>query len=90
MSDTETIVAAANNINGLILTLPKPAGHGEVMSLTHDTFGEQVGLETQGFLTSTGRFVTRIEAKKIAYRAKQPILRKATELTHELFSEDLW
>lgn len=44
-------------------------------------FGEQV----QGFLTNTDRFVTREEAAKIAYTAKQ-IMKETTML----FSEDLY
>ena len=86
--DNETIVAAANMIRGLTLSLPKPAGHGEIMALTYDALGDFVGSETQGFLTSTGRFVTRVEAMKIAHRAGQAF--RSKERTHELFSEDLW
>lgn len=85
---TETIVAAANTIDGLTLSLPRPAGHGEVLALTHDAFGDHAGRETQGFLTSTGRFVTRVEAMKIAHRAGQAFREKPR--SHELFSEDLW
>ena len=88
MSDAETIVAAANNIDGLILSLSKPAGHGEVIALTYEALGDFAGREVQGFLTSTGRFVTRVEAMKIAHRAKQPFREKPR--SHLLFSEDLW
>lgn len=85
---TETIVAAANMIDGLTLSLPKPAGHGEVLALTHEALGDFVGREIQGFLTSAGRFVTRVEAMKIACRAGQEFREKPR--SHLLFSEDLW
>ena len=41
--------------------------------------------ETQGFLTSTDRFVDRIEAAQIAYVAKQ-----IDKPLNKLFSEDLY
>ena len=40
---------------------------------------------TQGFLTSSGRFLDRIEARKIAFIAKQ-----TNKETGDLFSEDLY
>lgn len=40
--------------------------------------------DTQGFLTNQGRFVSRIEATKIAFKAGQ-----ITKRSGELFSEDL-
>ena len=40
----------------------------------------------QGFLTSTGRFVDRVEAKKIAFNSGQI---KET-ISNTLTSEDLW
>lgn len=82
----ETIVAAALQIEGLTLSLPRPAGHGEVIVVAQQTGLSGMGL--QGFLTSDGRFVTRVEAMKIAHRADQPFREKPRG--HELFSEDVW
>ena len=81
----ETIVAAAIQCRGLTLSLPRPAGHGEVMALS---VGGNYRADVQGFLTSDGRFVTRVEAMKIAHRAKQAF--REPQRSHELFSEDLW
>jgi hypothetical protein len=62
----------------------------------HDIIRELVrlGRETpikgeQGFLTSTGRFVDRIEARKIALACGQ-IEEGKSHHKEKLFSEDLW
>lgn len=90
MSD-EKIVAAAVQIEGLTVSLPRPAGHGEVLALMSEgTPGydpAQAGA-MQGFLTSEGRFVSRVEALKIAHRAGQKFLSQPRP--PNLFSEDLW
>lgn len=85
---SERIVAAAMQVGGLTISLPRPAGHGEVMALAHSAIGYTPATELQGFLTSEGRFVTRVEAMKIAHRSGQEF-REALR-SHELFSEDLW
>lgn len=84
----ETIVAAAMQIGGLTISLPRPAGHGEVMALASGAIGYQPATEVQGFLTSDGRFVTRVEAMKIVHRAGQTF--RTPQVSHELFSENLW
>lgn len=72
---------------GVIYSLPAPARHGEVLfSMPHS--GEGVPPECQGFLTSAGRFVNRVEAATIAYKAKQ--LKGALIAPPGLYSEDLW
>lgn len=86
---SERIVAAAMQVAGLTVSLPRPAGHGEVMaqaSLYREWRAD--GSEVQGFVTSEGRFVTRVEAMKIAHRAGQTFVTK--QLGPELFSENLW
>ena len=85
---TERIVAAAMQIDGLTISLPRPAGHGEVMALATDAINYTPAAEIQGFVTSEGRFVTRVEAMKIAHRAGQEFREKPR--SHQLFSEDLW
>ena len=87
----ETIVAAAVQIEGLTVSLPRPAGHGEVLALMADgANGYDPGLAgaLQGFLTSEGRFVSRVEAMKIAHRAGQSF--RTPQVSHQLFSENLW
>ena len=96
----ETIVAVAHQWMGLTFSLPAPARHHDVIhamanaGLPH----EARGLDAQGFLTNTGRWVTREEAAVVAEKAQQPLrpieLRgsvadKAYPL-RRLYSEDLW
>lgn len=68
-------------------TQPAPARHHHILhSMPMDE--AVVGPHEQGFLTSTGRFVTRMEAMGIAVAAGQV---KASKVTApHLFSEDLW
>lgn len=100
----ETIVAAAVRIkvtdaeltsmmfNGervypdkLIVTSPPPARHGTLMH----PLPQHIPADDQGFITSTGRYVGREEAMRIAKASGQ----KMTDGPHrsdKLFSEDLW
>lgn len=86
---TERIVAAAIQIEGVTISLPKPARHGQVLHCAHRYLGISGGRETQGFLTSEGRFVNRIQARHIAHIAGQEPGNTGGQ-TPELFSEDLW
>ncbi|MBO9427878.1 hypothetical protein [Sulfitobacter sp. R18_1] len=86
----ERIVAAAIQCEGVTVSLPQPARHAQIMWCAHSLMEEdRVHNAVQGFLTSEGRFVNRIEAKFIAHRAGQKIIR---ENPHEIeaFSEDFW
>ena len=88
---TERIVAAAVQVGGLTISLPRPAGHGEVLALMSEEvngFDPALAAALQGFVTSEGRFVSRVEALKIAHRAGQPF--RDTPRPPNLFSEDLW
>jgi hypothetical protein len=86
----ERIVAAAIQCDGLTISLPKPARHCHVLWTALQMMDEDlVHQSTQGFLTSEGRFVTRIEAKFIAHRAGQKIIRENPHET-DAFSEDFW
>jgi len=88
----ERIIAAAIQIEGVTLSLPLPARHGQVLHAAEALHMPDHSLlaACQGFLTSTGRFVNRVQAKQIAHIAGQPQLRPENERTHELYSEDLW
>ena len=88
----EKIVAAAISIEGVILSLPKPARHGHIMASANEyvTGSSQIVTAQQGFLTSEGRFVNRIAARQIAYLAGQEPIYSGQEGSPELFSEDLW
>ena len=85
----ETIVAAAISIEGVCLSLPKPARHPQVLYAAQSfTTVERTLTATQGFITSEGRFVNRIQAYQIAWLAKQ--ITTDSNDKPELFSEDIW
>lgn len=88
----EHIIAAAIQIEGVTLSLPRPARHAQVLhSATNMHLPDYaVTGACQGFLTSTGRFVNRVQAKQIAHMAGQPQMRPESERTKDLYSEDLW
>lgn len=87
MARGETIVAAALRSGPGCFSAPPPARHGDLFA----SFG-RAAPEDQGFLTSTGRFVDRAEAKRIAMASGQPLTEHGEfhrDKAH-LFSEDLW
>lgn len=90
-SVTETIVAAAISIDNVTISLPQPARHPHVLMSAEAFLKDDYGLQaTQGFLTSTGRFVNRIQAYQIAWSAKQVMTKLKPSDIPQLFSEDLW
>lgn len=85
----ERIIAAAINM-GAVISLPPPARHPTIiqtMDLQMNMDGTLAMPFTQGFLTDRGRFVNRVEAYYLAYRAGQI---KGDKPTPTLYSEDLW
>jgi hypothetical protein len=86
----ERIVAAAVSVEGVTISLPQPARHGQVLACGVRCLNIQPGSEVQGFLTSNGRFVNRIEARYLAHRAGQNPGSTGGRDNPELFSEDLW
>lgn len=86
---TERIVAAAIYA-GAVISLPPPARHHTIlhsMVMIMDIDAIKNG-HNQGFLTSAGRYVNRVEGWQIASDAGQ-ILRN-TAGRPELYSEDMW
>lgn len=94
------IVAAAIKINDLILTMPKPARHPDILRqigrlyAPEDRPPRSFEQEMQGFITDKGIFLNRRDAYLHAMQCGQgtPCRRR---LPHdydgdELFSEDLW
>ena len=73
--------------DGALWSLPKPARHGKLFALAAYS-GVNAEPCLQGFTTSAGRFVGRIEARKIADAMGQ-ILAGARSHS-ELYSEDIW
>jgi len=91
-SDNETIEAVAIMYSdGRIETLQKPNRHHNIIKKVYTETGEKCTshLCIQGFLTNTGRFVSRAEARIIAIDSGQ-ISPENTLHKVELFSEDLW
>lgn len=102
----ETIVAAAVRWNlaawrerenldesrypDVVVTAPPPARHPSLVAPINDLLHLIVPIPDQGFLTSTGRFVGREEALKIALASGQPMIDHPSRHDRLLFSEDLW
>ena len=72
----ETIERAAVLVDGVVYDVPRPQRHWHAIRLACEKLGrEQLGPHDQGFVTSTGRFVRRPVAARIAFEAGQvPIL----------------
>ena len=82
------IVAAAINVEGLIVSMPKPARHGDIIKALDNVAVASLVItpDMQGFIDSDGNFLGRKEAKKVAFDAGQ-----IQSTAHDdLFSEDLW
>lgn len=62
--------------------------HGDCFNIVHKLCpNKHINQDEQGFLTSSGRFVDRIEAKKIAKQANQLI---RDSIFSKLISEDIY
>lgn len=86
------ITHVAIKFNQCIYSLPKPNRHHNVIKLIVDTTNVQTVNshgEDQGFLDSSGKFLTRKEALELAKNNGQ--LRDDRPIWNdELFSENLW
>ena len=96
------IIASAIRFNGKVWSVPRPGRHHDVIQHVIKTNSEIkfVGGE-QGFIAgdgaTQGRFVDRLEARKIAEAAKQLIAGRRDNdgvpyvaQDDRLFSEDVW
>jgi hypothetical protein len=86
---SERIVAAACTVYGAIISLPPPSRHHTLLRIISELNPDigALGEDSQGFLTSTGRYVGRREAAEIALESKQV---EKIQVPYKLFSEDLW
>lgn len=89
------IIAAALRYDRVILSIPVPARHGDILHAIYHQFGDY-DLE-QGFLTDKGEFLDRKEAMKHAVLCGQGTPRRDVMAREqivyqgpELYSEDLW
>jgi len=82
---TELVSSAALLVDGEVHTEPPPARHGLLL--------RRLGIDrksleaVQGFVTSRGRFVDRVQAGEIALKAGQI---QQLAFPPSLFTEDLW
>ena len=85
--DLESIVAVAILYQNRIYSLPRPNRHHHlIQALRRSGFPINV-VKDQGFITSAGRYVDRIEGRKLAIQSGQL---ETTILPRMLLSEDLW
>lgn len=73
--------------DGRMWALTEPARHGTLFALTAFQ-GEDAEPCTQGFVTSEGRFVNRIQALHLATESGQRMRNLGAHT--QLYSEDLW
>lgn len=74
----------------LTISSPPPARHSTLMHPFITLSGTRIPANDQGFLTSTGEFVDRKQAYKIAIAAGQPMIDHSSRVEGTLYSEDLW
>lgn len=99
------IVAAAIKIHHLIMTMPQPARHHDILRQWFGVREAALGgaeanyvQETQGFIDDKGVFLTRKEAMQHAIDCGQGLPRRDSLRAEgvsvyegkDLFSEDLW
>lgn len=97
VANMETVDQAAIKVGDEVWTLPRPARHHTIIQAwcqAHYVWDEEskTGHDAripedheQGFVTSTGRFVGRYQAARVARRANQ-----IAAIPPTLTSEDLW
>ncbi len=89
MSEPLKVKAAAiRHHTGEVYWVPPPGRHHHVIRMMVDAGCKKPITGKQGFVLSDGRFVDRVEAKKVAVIAGQ-LLGRAGK-SRELFSEDVW
>lgn len=91
--DTTQIVGVAIKLSsGVVLSLPRPYRHHNILKGYYDSIGIPLLYECeQGFLLSNGEFIGREAALELAQYSGQLIPRTGNMYDGpELFSEDLW
>jgi hypothetical protein len=90
LGHTEEVAAAAIiDAKGKIFTMPPPARHDNLIREMVRRGDRPPIIGEQGFMTSLGRFVDRVEARMIADRARQ-VRRPLRVAGRELYAEELW
>jgi len=85
----ETIERAAIRRYSTVWSVPRPGRHHDVIAFMAEQGVDALGdYSTQGFTTSSGRFVDREEAMRLAKAAGQLV--DDPRYDDMLFSEDVW
>ena len=88
-SEPERIAGASiRTSSGTIATLAPPARHHHLIFMLAAEGHPPIGPRSQGFVTTKGRFVDRVEGLAIAEAAGQ-VVRKHPSFD-KLYSEDMW
>ena len=82
---TTVATVAVRTADGLIHAMPKPARHHNVLHKLHYVYPKAT--VEQGFISSDGEYLNRVDAARIAIAAGQT---KQLNWPPNLFSEDLW
>lgn len=88
MSAAEKIIAAAMRKGDVVFSVPQPGRHHTIYVRLDAIVVAEMSEADQGFLTSAGRFVDRIDGLRIATEAGQIIHKHGNP--DMLFSEDMW
>ncbi len=83
------IKTAAAKHKGIVYSVARPGRHDAVLAKVYAELNLSGGFccDEQGFITNNGRFVSRLEAAKIALESGQI---KYLKWPPNLYSEDLW
>ena len=87
-TDIETIEGVAVIANNKRYELPRPHRHQHCIQLAFKENNEETIIESSGFITNTGRYVSREEALNIARNANQLLSRNV--YLAKLHSELVW
>jgi hypothetical protein len=75
----------------VIISAPPPARHHNLLFAHYEMRGYPLNnSKNQGFLTSEGKFVDRIEGMKIVLECNQKLIDHPSRVEGVLYSEDLW
>lgn len=85
-SEEKIIMAAVKHPDGSIFSVERPGRHAHVIYCMSRL--DKNITQLQGFVTSHGRFVNRVDGLKVAQAANQLLTK--THPKSQLFSEDLW
>jgi len=83
---SERITNVAVRYGDKVVQVPRPYRHHNILQVA-EQLGHRAAPDDQGFVTDTGRFVTRAEAGRIAIAAGQV---ESLIAGPDLYSEDLF